>query len=142
MSEIHIPNGLVFCVQDECPKAAQCMRHILYRNNTQAMPHITILNPLLTPFTQDGCPHFREYQIARYARGFRKIYNALPVQYAKKFWLRVPGITSESMYYRMKRGDKLISPDLQQQILVAARHFGVPDSVDFDEYCDVVERQG
>lgn len=139
MSEIKIPNGLSLCVQGECPKAAQCVRHMLYRNNTHAMPHITILNPLLTPFTEEGCPHFREYQTTRYACGFQHIYNAIPVQYAKNFWTKIPGITSESMYYRMKRGDKLISPTLQQRILAAARKLGVPESVDFDGYCEVLE---
>ena len=139
MRKIRIPQGFTFCVQSECPLAAQCARHILYQNNTQDMPHLTVLNPLLTPFTAEGCPHFREYHIVRYALGFRNIYNAIPTQHAKLFWTTIPGITSESMYYRMKRGDKPISPTLQQRILTAAHRLGVPTSIDFDGYCEVLE---
>lgn len=139
MSELIIPNEVTLCIQGNCPKASLCVRHILYQNNTGDKPSITVLNPLLTPFTAEGCPHFRDYQIVRYACGFRNIYNALPVLHARKFWTAIPGITSESMYYRMKRGDKLIPPLLQQAILAAARRLGVPDSIDFDEYRDVVE---
>lgn len=139
MSEIKIPSGFCLCIQSECPKADQCARHILYRDNTQDMPHITILNPNLNPISEDGCPNFHAYQISRYAYGFRNIYNAIPVRHAKLFWTTIPGITSESMYYRMKRGEKLISPTLQQRILAAAHKLGVPESVDFDGYCEVLE---
>lgn len=51
----------------------------------------------------------------------------------------IPGITSESMYYRMKRGDKLIPPSIRQQILDSAHRLGVPEAVDFDGYCEVIE---
>lgn len=139
MSKVIIPQRVNYCVQDNCPKATQCARHILYQNNTQDKPSIMVLNPLLTPFNTDGCAHFREYKTVRYARGFRNIYNAIPVRLAKKFWTTLPSITSESMYYRMKRGERLLSPSLQQEILDAARRLGVPPSVGFDAYCDVLE---
>ena len=138
MSKLKLPQRIDYCVQGNCPKAQQCVRHILYLNNTQALPSIMVLNPLLTPFNAEGCPQFREYKTVRHARGFRKIYDAIPVRFAKKFWAAIPGITSESMYYRMKRGDRLIPPSQQQAILAAAHRLGVPQSVDFDEYCDVV----
>lgn len=138
MSNIEIPKGFNFCIQNECPKSSKCARHILYENNSQDMPRITILNPHMTPFTEDGCPHFREYKFTRFACGFRNIYNVIPVQHADKFWATIPGITSESMYYRMKRGDKLIPPSIQQQILDSAHKLGVPDTVDFDGYCEVI----
>ena len=139
MKELIIPQTVKYCVQDNCPKASQCVRHMLYVNNTQDKPSIMVLNPLLTPFNTDGCPHFRAYKTVRYARGFRNIYNAIPVQFAKKFWATIPSITSESMYYRMKRGDNLIPPSLQQEILDAARRLGVPPAVEFDAYCEVLD---
>lgn len=141
MSNIVIPKGISLCIQGECPKSSECVRHILYENNSHDMPRITILNPKVTPFTDKGCPYFCEYKLTRYACGFRKLYNTIPVQHADKFWTTIPGITSESMYYRMKRGDKLIPPALQQNILASARKCGAPETVDFDEYRDVVEVQ-
>lgn len=139
MNDINIPDGFRFCVQSECPRSSECLRHLLYVNNTQDRPYITVLNPQLLSYDADGCPHFRPYQIVRYARGFCNIYSAIPEQNARKFWATVPGFSSESMYYRMKRGEKLIPPALQRCILSAAHRLGAPESIDFDDYCDVVE---
>lgn len=134
----NIIQGFALCMNGECPVASSCTRNVAYQNLPKEIERITMLNPKALEVLDNGCKHFHEYRILRNAYGFKKLYSKIPVGNAKLFWASIPGMPSESTYYRMKRGDLPIPPDLQTAIVKAAIKCGAPADVEFDEYREEV----
>lgn len=136
MKIVKLPQGFPLCINNECKMAASCTRNVVYQNLSEDIDTITILNPRSELMTSEECPKYHEFRLVRNAYGFKALYKTIPVGKAEFFWTKIKGIGSESTYYRMKRGQIAISPELQEQILALAKECGAPDGVEFDEYRD------
>lgn len=133
-----IPRGYALCSLTDCPLASTCVRQCVYETLPESVETVTLLNPKSVSFSDAGCQHFRPYQIVHNAYGFTSLYKQIPVGNARDFQNSIPSITSESMYFRMKRGDRPIPSSVQQQILSSAISLGAPSTVQFDRYEDEI----
>ena len=85
----------------------------------------------------NGCEHRLVRKTVRMAYGFKKLYNSIPKGNANYFW-STAGLGCESTYYRHKRGDYPLGPEMQRRLLEKIKEKGGNPAVGFDRYADEV----
>lgn len=120
----------------ECPKKDICARYSLYLDALEKDEVLNVLNANLLQPTEDGCPHFIVAHQERHAFGFRRLARTIPVGNTSRMdW--IVGLTSDSTFYRYKRGERPIPPKYQELILRNVKAVGGDPTVGFDRYEDV-----
>lgn len=99
----------------------------------------SFLDPHIITPTTDGCPYLRPFRIVRNAYGFTNMLKRIPQGNGELLFLDIPAASSERDYYRLRRGDKPISPTVQEQIISAITKRGALPSLEFDKYIEEVE---
>lgn len=88
-----------------------------------------------TPRLIEGtCPYYRPNKKVRYAAGFVSLLESLP---HKQMLSVIPGLMrhfSRRTYYRVRKGERPLSPSEQQVVLNALKRCGVKEPKDFDAY--------
>lgn len=88
-----------------------------------------------TPRLIEGnLPLFRPNKKVRYAAGFVSLLESLP---HKQMLSVIPGLMrhfSRRTYYRVRKGERPLSPSEQQVVLNALKRCGVKEPKDFDAY--------
>ncbi|MCQ2411316.1 MAG: DUF6078 family protein [Elusimicrobiaceae bacterium] len=129
------PQSFPLCNRENCPQAAQCLRRKAWDAidaNVQ-WPVLSIANPLLTA-TDGHCPSFKPAQPVTMARGFRNTLSKMPHGKVGLAAAKITNLFCESNYYKMRRGDRPITPREQEQIARIFKNCGAPESIVFDEY--------
>ena len=125
----------ICCPLATCTKCHACFRHLNYQKQLSEADHYSVLNTHRHTLTGDACPHFIVERTERWAYGFKSLYASIPLgnAHAADFIQLFP---SESSYFRSKRGDRPLSPDLQCQILALVAQAGGNPTIPFDRYQD------
>ena len=129
-----VPTNYTLCIKSDCPKAAVCLRY----KATQMMPAEVqtwnILSPAYLAQIEGECPHYRSAEKVMYARGFVRMMSALTVNQAHVVKDNIVATFGMNMYYRMRRGDRLITPTEQEAIYQMLEQQGVTARPEFDAY--------
>ena len=131
-----VPTNYILCLKGDCPKAAVCLRY----KATQMMPaevqKWSILSPAYLAQIEGECPHYRSAEKVQYARGFVRMMSALTVNQAHVVKDNIVATFGMNMYYRMRRGDRLITPTEQEAIYQMMEKQGVTARPEFDAYIE------
>ena len=128
-----ISSGTV-CPMASCKRNAQCVRYANYLKAKKEEDCFNVLNIDRISYDADkGCSHFLIWEKQRWAKGFRKMFNTMPVSSTHYFWCKTPYL-SESSYCRAKRGAILIPPEMQDALLKVFENNGADISIGFDNY--------
>ena len=131
-----VPTNYTLCIKSDCPKAATCLRY----KATQMMPTEvktwSILSPTFLEQMEGECPHYRSAEKVQYARGFVRMMSALTVKQAHVVKDSIVATFGMNMYYRMRRGERLITPTEQEAIYQMLEQQGVTARPDFDAYVE------
>lgn len=129
------PSDYPKCLQADCPAADQCLRNLMGRAVSEKAIVMTVINPKnLKPALGTSCPYFHSTQPMRMARGFTKALDNVRHGEVKKIVAELSQLFDERLYYRFRKGERLINP--QQQAIIAevlTRH-GASQPVEFDSY--------
>ena len=129
------PSDYPKCLQANCPAADQCLRNLMGRAVSEKAIAMTVINPKnLKPELGTSCPYFHSTQPMRMARGFTKALDNVRHGEVKKIVAELSQLFDERLYYRFRKGERLINP--QQQAIIAevlTRH-GASQPVEFDSY--------
>lgn len=129
------PSDYPKCLQADCPAADQCLRNLMGRAVSEKAIVMTVINPKnLKPELGTSCPYFHSTQPVRMARGFTKALDNVRHGEVKKIVAELSQLFDERLYYRFRKGERLINP--QQQAIIAevlTRH-GASQPVEFDSY--------
>lgn len=135
-TSVEVPTSYTLCIKGDCPKAAMCLRH----KATQMMPadvqKWSILSPAYLAQMEGECPHYRSAEKVQYARGFVRMMSALTVNQAHVVKDSIVATFGMNMYYRMRRGERLITPTEQEVIYQILEQQGVANRPDFDTYVE------
>lgn len=123
------------CILDNCPKAAECIRNIEYHNQDKNCDTLKIINPVKIEIKEDGCEYFAILEHIKVAFGFKNLYDSLPHLNAKRLRY-LTNFSSESSYFRAKKGTIPLFPEQQKRLLDLFHSLGAPENVDFDRYED------
>ncbi len=123
------------CPLASCKKSSTCIRYAAYLKAQAEKESFCILNTSKFTTSDEGCENYLTPVKQRMARGFKAIYETLPKCNSHYFWTCV-SFMNETSWYRAKRGDLLLTPDEQEELLAAFRENGADMSVGFDGYVE------
>lgn len=127
----------VCCPLAACAKHGSCTRYANYVKNCAESDFFSLLNKDRIHPTEEGCPHYIVPRNVIIAYGFTRLYNTLPTGNSKSLFMSMDW-GSASTYFRTKRGERSLSPQVQERILSIVRQNGGNPAVGFDRYVDAV----
>lgn len=137
-----VPSGMAYCFNEACPKANSCFRHIAAKFKK---PSMKMGNAIFPDALQDGkCNYFMRPRIINAAWGFDTLYNEVKQQDIANMRCEVMRLLGgKTSYYRYHRGEKLITPELQESVnaLFEARGYGKPSFKHFKETIDFTNKE-
>lgn len=128
------PRGFALCSSTVCVKADSCLRHLAFEAASHDEPFLHMVNPYLAEQSPQGCKHFVETKKVRYARGFMQLVRTMPVGVAPTFRSTLFSLFGRKKYYRYRKGDILISPEVQARIVATVNRLGIQVEDCFDAY--------
>lgn len=125
--------GKYLCMKTDCVHAGECERLQAFLRGEVREEIIEVVNPALVG---DGthCPHGARRQMVAFARGFQRACDRLSQKTLREVSLALSLIYGRNPYYKMRRGDRLISPEDQSVILSVFRKNGIADTDIFDSF--------
>lgn len=129
-----VPTNYILCLKGDCPKAAMCLRHkatLMMQADVQTW---SILSPAYLAQVEGECPHYSSTEKVQYARGFVQMMSSLTVKQANAMKDGIVSKFGMNMYYRMRRGDRLITPTEQESIYQLLEQQGITTRPEFDAY--------
>ena len=129
-----VPNSYTLCIKGDCPKAASCLRHVAVSMMPAEVQKWSIVSPAYLAQMEGECPHYRSAEKVLYARGFVRMMSAMTMQQAHAFKGGIIATFGMNMYYRMRRGERLITPTEQEEIYQMLEQQGVTTRPEFDAY--------
>lgn len=129
-----IPTDYPLCLNERCPQAAGCLHQL----SVQAMPaekeYWNIISPKRTATIKGDCPFFRSSRKARYAKGFMNMLDSLPYNKRRGVISSLIACFGQRTYYRIRKGERLLTPDEQQTVRNIIKRYGTSASLEFDDY--------
>ena len=135
-TSVEVPTSYTLCIRRECPKAETCLRHVATQMMPAEVQTWSILSPAYLAQTEGECPHYRTAEKVKYARGFVRMMSALTVKQAHVVKDSIVATFGMNMYYRMRRGERLITPTEQEAIYQMLEQQGITTRPEFDDYIE------
>ena len=122
-----------FCMKTDCVHAKSCMRLQSFLRGETSDALLTVVNYSLVG---DGslCPHRVELCRVKYARGFVAVFDRIPQKVGRDIALSLSLIFGRNPYYKLRRGDRLITPAEQDIIVNAFHKHGIDAPSIFDSF--------
>ena len=130
------PHNFGLCATDTCPYTDTCLRRIAYTYAPSNNIFLYVLNPKAIESTAGKCKYYCSNKKVRYAKGFLCTAGALAVSVSGTFRCRLIGSWGARRYYQKRKGETLLSPAEQQQVVALARKLGVRLDEYFDGYVE------
>ncbi len=131
-----VPNNYTLCLKSDCPKAATCLRYAATEMMPAEVQRWNIISPAYLAQIEGECPMYRSAEKVQYARGFVRMMSALTVKQAHAVKENIVATFGMNMYYRMRRGERLITPTEQEEIYALLEKQGVSERPEFDAYVE------
>ncbi len=132
-----LPASYTLCLYEGCPRAAQCLRCALGIGVPAERTQIRILSPAAARQMAAGgqCPYFAPVRKVRFVRGIDSLLTqirTLPYDQAVGAKNGVMGCFGTRTYYRVRSGERLVSPDEQAKIARVLRAWGLREEPVYD----------
>lgn len=136
ISPKEVPHNYTMCVYNECPLAENCLRRLAFDCQPETEVSLKVINPKCISPSADGCSHYRPAKKLRYAKGFVNILESLPKKVWKAVGYKLQLLFHGRTYYRVRKGERLLSPQEQQAIIYLLKEGGMTEIPDFDAYVE------
>lgn len=133
MKKIEIPYSAA-CPNAACSRSNTCARYAMYLKALKAENYFQIMNLASLGVAEEGslCPYHLTVQKQLWAKGFIRLYASIPHGRVHYFYMYTP--YTKRRFYKARKGEVLICPAEQQDLLAAFRQCGADMSLDFDGY--------
>ena len=125
-------NHYLVCFIDSCPLHGQCLRWLTGQYINPKLPAYNAINPRNPENGCDHCPMFRKKQRVMMKRGMTNLYHEMPGYMEHQIRHSLISQWGRRNYFEMRRGDRLITPEQQQDVLNTCREFGWKGPIVFD----------
>ena len=129
-----VPANYTLCLKGDCLKAETCLRHAAVAMMPAEVKTWSIVSPTYLAQMESECPIYRSAEKVQYARGFIRMMSAMTVKQAHEVKDSIVATFGMNMYYRMRRGERLITPSEQEEIYRLLKNKGVNTRLEFDGY--------
>ena len=131
-----VPNNYTLCIKGDCPKASNCLSHVAVAMMPAEVQRWSIVSPAYLAQVEGECPMYRSAEKVQYARGFVRMMSAMTVQQAHAVKDSIIATFGMAMYYRMRKGTRLITPAEQETIYNLLEQQGITERPAFDAYTE------
>ncbi|MDD3039182.1 DUF6078 family protein [Bacteroides sp.] len=131
-----VPFEYQMCLNPKCPKATTCLRQLAEQSAPEDLKYWCIVSPRHLATLKGECPYYRSNTKVRYAKGFIEILDNLSRKQMQGIVPYLMGAFGRRTYYRVRKGERLLSPSEQQVILNILKKHGVKGTQEFDAYID------
>lgn len=131
-----VPYDFGLCAIDGCSQGDTCLRQIAYNYAPANYPFLKMLSPKVAKVAADKCKYYCSNEKVRYAKGFKGTLGALPVRVSGTFRNRLVGSWGIRKYYQRRKGETLLGPAEQRQLIALAKELGVHLNEYFDGYVE------
>ena len=125
--------GYLVCFIDQCPLHAECLRWFTGQYVETRLPAYLAVNPRNPENGGEHCRLFRKKERVRMKRGFRNLYHEMPGYMEHSIRQLLINTWGRKKYFEMRRGDRLITPEQQNDVLYACRRLGWQGPIIFDD---------
>lgn len=134
-----VPYQYPVCLNRECTKAGTCLRQLVEQITPADIQHWTIISPKFLATLDDKCPHYRSVAKVSFAKGFIRILENLPHKQMQTVISHLISNFGRRTYYRIRKGERLLSPAEQKRLLNILKKCGVSLPQEFDAYVECID---
>jgi len=128
-------SGYPVCYVEQCPLKEHCLRWLVGQQMPETTSFINCVNPLSLNAGTEGCPHYRNSEKVRFAKGMTKVFNAdMPRRVEPYVRHNLIKNHCRTYYYEYRNGSRLISPTIQEEVRRLFREIGWNNPIEFDGY--------
>lgn len=131
-----VPYNYQICLKEECPQADTCLRQLVEQSIPAHIESWNIVSPKYLASLEVTCPYYRPSTKVRFAKGFIRILESLPYKQMQAVIARLSDYFGQRTYYRVRKGERLLSPAEQKGVLNVLKNCGVTHPQDFDAYTE------
>ena len=129
------PNYLL-CFINECPRRATCLRWLVGQELQSNDYNILSVNPMHPEVKANKCALYREKKHVRYAKGMMRFYDEMTRSQEVGIKHRLIVHYGRRQYYEYRRGERLISPEMQEFIGQVCKEHGYTKELRYDGWQD------
>lgn len=122
------------CPLASCSRSNTCARYARYQQALAEEDTFMMMNLGRLGVDGEACPYHLTAQKQRWAKGFVRLYASIPHGSVHCFFACTP--FAKRRFYKARKGEVLISPHQQQQLLAAFQKYGGDITLGFDGYVD------
>lgn len=134
----HVPVNYAHCLETDCPLGARCLCRLAADCLPDDLEQFYAVNPRRVRHNEQ-CPYFRPAVTVRMARAFTRAIGSVPMANIPKVEQAMTALYNRSYYFRMRRGEYLLTPQQQEQIARTLAKYGAAQPVEFDAYEDAID---
>lgn len=131
-----IPFQYGLCLRADCKQASHCLRYLAFEAQPEYVTFVRVLVPRKCASADGRCAYYRSSVPVSHARGFTRVLKDFPMKVLDAFRSRMITAYPRVKYFRMRRGDLLLTPSEQDYIVRTARKQGFTGEFTFDSYED------
>ena len=132
----NVPYNYPLCLNRQCPKASTCLRQLVEQEVPDSAEYWVVISPKYQAKLKGTCPHYRSSQKVQYAKGCMNILDNLPHKQRQLAIIHLIEYFSRRTYYRIRKGERLLTPSEQQRILNILKNCGATHLQNFDAYVE------
>ena len=129
------PNYLL-CFINECPRRATCLRWLVGQELQSNEYNTLSVNPMHPEVKANKCALYREKKHVRYAKGMMHFYDEMTRSQEVGIKHRLIVHYGRRQYYEYRRGERLISPEMQAFIGQVCKEHGYTKEPHYDGWQD------
>ncbi|WP_303014343.1 DUF6078 family protein [uncultured Bacteroides sp.] len=131
-----VPYQYAMCLNRQCPQADTCLRQLTEQSVPENVEQWVIISPKYLAAAGNRCPHYRSSAKVRYAKGFIGLLENLPHKQMQTVIPYLMSYLGRRTYYRSRKGERLLTPSEQRQVLAILKNCGVTHPKEFDAYIE------
>lgn len=124
------------CLNNQCPKAKDCLHYLVAINEAKESSSLEIINPSCIPEDNNKCPHFQSSQKIHVAWGINRIYDYVFHKDFKSLRDTIICHFGRKKYYQIYRKESYLTLKDQEYIRNVFRQYGVIKEPTFDLFSD------
>ncbi len=136
-----MPADFVCCFKSGCPRSAECLRHVAIERFAAGRRVVMALNAAALP-AAEACAAFVDHRPRQMAWGWRRIYASLPCGVAKAVKADLLSRFGPTVYYRIGRGERLLTPEEQEFVRSLFRRYGQPGEPEYEHTVELPQWRG
>jgi len=120
------------CYIDKCPQRECCLHWLVGQYSSGDLPYVQSVNPYYPHVGTEQCEMFRKNERFMMKKGFTHLYHEMPTYMEQKIRQQLISRWGRKLYFQMRKGERLITPSQQQDVVEVCRENGWKGPIVYD----------